>query len=247
MGTLRDEAYEKLDYLSQLTEVVVGPQNAILAQAPECVTLSYEMVDKLRQFTWGRANIFEIRLDRVLVTVFKQNNLPLSGIEHIASNYMLKVSDDFEIDFVSKTMTGAITLVKHKPQIDEKRLLELALADALNELNYCSWPAAKLKERVVVVLNTLEANRGIEWAKQLEGRVARQGHNAISALLTDVIKENKWRIRDTSVIVKIGEWINSYLSGTDGTGLVNLMKLKIMLNKDLPIYSVDEVTCVKPA
>lgn len=246
MGTLRDEVYEKLDYLSQLTEVVVGPQNEVLGRAPDRIELTFEQINSSKYRTWGVNQGYELNIGRVLTKCLPQGDWPY--VDDIKQYFKFEVSDDFEIDIRNKTMTGAITLVKTIQQVDEKQVLQIALDKAIRAINQYNWPAKRLREKIITVLNTLESGYGTEWAKNLNGRVSWSGYNAITTLLTNVIMENKWRIRDAEVILKVGVWINSYLAdeSEQNLGLVNLVKLKIMLDKDLPVYSIDEVKNANP-
>lgn len=245
MGTLRDKVYEDLDYLSQLTEVVIGPQNDMLAAVPDRIELSIADIESYRTPTWNLTGA---------LTLYKANLLRLyipgshwQYLTEIEDSFGFEVSPDFELDLENKKMTGTITLVKHKHQIDEKRILELAVTNAGRELQRGAWPLKQLKSRAVAVMNTLETDRGHLWLKTAQqGRIASQVERAIIVLLREVILDNKWRVRDTSIIVKIGTWINSYLSELEnGVGLVNLTKLKIMVDRDLPVYSIDEVKSAK--
>lgn len=245
MGTLRDEVYEKLDYLSQLTEVVIGPQNEVLGRVPDRVELTFDELNRYKSRNWGGAG-FQLDISQILYGC-----LPLADGKHvheIKQYFKLEISDDFQFDLVNKTMTGTIAMVKVVQQIDERKILEIALDGARRKLIHYDWPNKRLREKIATVLNTFEQGRGTEWAKKLEGRAAWSGGEAIKDTLSEVILENKWRIRDTAVILKIAGWINSYLSDPNDqdTGLVNLVKLKIMLDKDLPVYSVDEVKNAKP-
>jgi hypothetical protein len=245
MGNLRDEAYEKLDYLSQLTEVVVGPQNELLATIPDRAILSFEQVTNAKGYTWSRAQVYELSLVRILGEYVPDSSSAL--LEQIADNFAFEMSPEFEVNFEERTMVGTITLVKHNSHIEDKKVLELAVSDAIRAMNSYSWPSKKLRDRAMVILNTLEDGRGTEWAKGVEGRVFRQAGEAITKLLRAVILDNKWRVRDGAVIAKMGQWIGSYMMDEqNGVGLVNLLKLKIMVNKDLPVYSIDEVKRVKP-
>mgnify|MGYP000998665523 FL=1 len=116
-------------------------------------------------------------------------------------------------------------------------------------LNQYNWKGKKVQEKIITILNTIEADRGNQWWSLIQkdtssGRnIVRLGKEAIVTLIREIILENKWRIRDVKVIKKIGKWINEYIEDTKDTssGLVNLVKLKIMVQKDLPIYSIDEV------
>lgn len=246
MGTLRDEVYENLDYFSQLTEVVIGPQNEVLSRAPDRLELDFAAVNKLKERHYGSGRGFEITVEAALTSV-----LPEADWEHIRDvrqHFKFEASDDFELDLVTETMSGTLALVKTASQIDEKQILQMAIDKSCALLSYYDWPAKRVREKVATVLNTLDPGRGTEWQKNLEGRAAYQACAEIQKCLKEVIMENKWRVRDSGVIHKIGLWINEYLSddADTSTGLVNLIKLKMMIDKDLPVYSIDEVKNAKP-
>lgn len=241
MGTLRDEVYENLDYFSQLTEVVVGPQNEVLSRAPDRFELDFNAINKLKTAGWGTGRGFEITPSQALMSILPRPDWDY--IRDITKHFQWEASDDFEVDFVNQTMTGTLALVKTTKQIDEKQILQMAVDKAATHLSYHSWPSKRLRDKCATVLNTLEPGRGTEWQKNLEGRAAYQACAEIQNCMKEVILENKWRIRDSNIIQKMGMWINEYLAdeGDMSTGLVNLLKLKLMVDKDLPIYSIDEV------
>lgn len=242
MGTLRDEAYEKLDYLSQLTEVVIGPQNIVLGRVPDRLELSFEQIDKIKAQTWGGPG-FELSVSHVLYNLCDLTSEEREYVRDIVQHFQFEVSDDFELDLANQKMTGTITMVKTLQQVDEKQILQMAIDKSVGHLSHYDWPTKRLKDKIATVLNTFEPGKGTEWLKHLSGKVQFSGVNAIKETIEDCILENKWRIRDVNIIAKVGHWINSYLRDeTDqDLGLVNLVKLKIMLDKDLPVYSVDEV------
>ena len=245
MGSLRDEVYENLDYLSQLTEVVIGPQNLVLGRAPDRWDLTFQDIDKVKANWWSSSG-YDISIQKLLT-----NALPSADWVHIndiRKYFEFEVSDDFEIDFTNKKMSGTIALVKTTPQIEEKKILEIAINKATWLISHYEWSNKGLRDKVVAVLNTFEPNRGTEWAKKLDSRIGYSAQMELRNTLSHVILENKWRIRDADIILKVGEWVNSYLSDKDGTshGFVNLLKLKMMLNKDLPVYSIDEVKHASP-
>lgn len=244
MGTLRDEAYEKLDYLSKLTEVVVSPQNDVLAKIPDRTQLTFDQINNIKQSYWSNHEQFELSIYTLFYSLLERKDYEY--VNELEPCFSFEFSDDFEIDFANSTMTGTVHLVKNIQQVDEKKILETSVQRAGYLLSHFRWPNKRLKDKVCTVLNTLEPGRGTEWAKKLQGRVSWAAQRTIQFTLNEIILENKWRVRDASTIVKMGEWINSYLSDeTDtSTGLVNLIKLKIMIDKDLPVYSVDEVNNV---
>jgi len=222
MGTLRDEVYENLDYLSQLTEVVIGPQNEVLGRAPDRAELTFEQVNKVKSRVWGQPG-FTLDVSQVLIALLPQPDW--TYISDIRQHFKFEVSDDFELDIAHQKMTGIVTLVKTVQQVDEKQILEMALDKAFRFIVHYDWPAKRLRDKIVTVLNTFEQGKGTEWAKNLSGKVGRSGEQTIRATLSEVILENKWRVRDVNIILKIGQWINSYLCDEteQDMGLVNLL------------------------
>lgn len=241
MGNLRDEVYENLDYLSQLTEVVIGPQNEVLGRAPDRVELTFEQVNRIKSRTWGSRAGYELNVSQLLVDCLPRADI--AYITDIKQHFKFEVSEDFSLDVANQQMTGSITMIKTLQQVDEKKMLEIALEKANRLLSHYDWPNKRLRDKIVTILNVFEAGSGTTWAKNLSGKVSYSGQDAIRAAMSSAILENKWRIRDANIILKVGQWINGYLADeTDqDLGLVNLLKLKIMLDKDLPVYSVDEV------
>jgi hypothetical protein len=246
MSSLRDKVYEDLDYLSQLTEVVIAPQNEVLGSIPDRTELTLEMIEAVMEYTFTHLHSYQLPLEILLQEMVPGRDL--SVIRQIAENFHFEVTPNFELDLVNKTMTGSIAIVKNKQQIDDKKLLHFAVKAAENLLEPYAWPNKGLKYRAITVLNILEEGHGKEWGKKAEGRIVGQSHYAIATLLSSVILENKWRVRDATVIAKIGRWINEYMTkgDTDKTALVNLTKLKFMIARDLPIYSIEEVQRVNP-
>lgn len=240
MGTLRDEVYENLDYLSQLTEVVIGPQNEVLGRAPDRVELTFTQIKEIKQRGYG-GPAYTLSASNALMKFLPHSDW--AYVNEISQHFKFEISDDFEIDLANNKMTGTIALVKQVQHIDEKEILVGAIGKFEQELAHYNWPTKRLRDKIATVLNTFENGRGTEWAKKLDGKVQYHGCAEIKKVMEEMILENKWRIRDTNIIRKVGVWINDYLMAEDDNnlGLVNLMKLKIMLDKDLPVYSVDEV------
>lgn len=242
MGTLRDEAYENLDYLSQLTEVVIGPQNLVLGRAPDRWDLTIEDIIKFKGNAWSARGTFEISAYALLIHVLPKEDWDY--VKDILPCFKFEVSSEFELDLANKKMIGTVALVKIIQQLEEKKMLEIAIEKSVGIFSYNNWPKKRLCEKVVTVLNTFEPSRGTEWVKKLDGQTGWFAQIELKSAISDVILNNKWRVRNAAIIIKIGEWIDSYLrdNANISTGLVNLIKLKIMLDKDLPVYSVNEVS-----
>jgi hypothetical protein len=240
MGSLRDEAYEKLDYLSQITEVVLSPQAELLAELPDRVELSFEDLEKCKRRGYGSAFLWDISVDRVLNDlVVPEDKWQL--VSQIAHKFHLEIPEDFSIDLKTKTMSGPVVLVKNSHSLDENEVIEQALYSARQNMRSHTWGGKSLRTRAMAVLDLFKSGAGTEWAKTLQGSVSRSARNAIADAFQTAVKDGSWRIRDASVIANVGRWISDYLSGEDELGLVNLMKLKLMVEKNLPVYSVEVV------
>src|SRR5580765_979022 len=99
MGTLRDEVYEGLDYLSQLTEVIIGPQNEILGRAPDRVTLTFDQINKIKSRSWG-GPAFSLSTGTALMQFLNHTDWPY--VSEISSHFKFEISDDFELDLANR-------------------------------------------------------------------------------------------------------------------------------------------------
>lgn len=240
--SFRDEAYEKLDYLSQLTEVVTGPQNEILAQIPDSIIISSTLIRDNARREWGALIAMNLCVRDVIRPYLAQDQLEY--VDAIVDGFEFEVSPDFEMDLSTRKITGSITLKKVNHQIDEKEMLAHALEQASAFIKHFEWPTKRTKEKVHTLLNFLETGTGDAWLKEVVATGKRPGYYAQKILIktmSSLITENKWRIRDVKMIANIGRWIQDYMTERNEFGLVNLMKLKMMIEKDLPIYSMTEV------
>lgn len=249
MGSLKDEAFEKLDYLSQLTEIIVAPQNEVLGRLPDRIDITFDQINDSKHNDWSGYG-FRLNAYTILFRLFPKE-YP-ETLQQLQDCFILEASPDTKIDFANHTMTGTITLVKTVQQLEDKTILEIAVKQACSHLHAYNWTGKKLREKLITVINTFEDGRGTAWALQAQQngkRIAHAGRDELAKVIQETILENKWRIRDVNVIAKVGQWIESYLTDTTDKdlGLVNLLKLKIMLEKDLPIYSINEVKNANPA
>lgn len=243
MSSFKDEAYEKLDYLSQLTEVVISPQNEILANLPDRVELSYKDIFRMGHKGWGVGNALTLSIHTVLSRYNYQFHRLRDNIRtNIENSFEFEYSEDFYLDIENQTMNGSAALVKKVFQFEDKQLLETAVQNACRHIGSRHWPSKRLKERAITILDLIEPGFGRDWASRVQGKLSSNASYNIQKKFEEAILNNVWRIRNHDVIVKAAEWINDYMcSEWDNSGLVNLMKLKFMLDRDLPVYSVDEV------
>src|ERR1700744_6548189 len=109
MGSLKDEVYENLDYLSQLTEVIIAPENEILANFPDCINLSFEDILHNKSTGWGGVDL-SVSISSILASHQMGKNIDYREIETLADCYEFKFSEDFEVDFEERKIIGTIML-----------------------------------------------------------------------------------------------------------------------------------------
>lgn len=231
--------YEKLDYLSQLTEVVVSPQMELLASLPDRIEIDAELLASMQ----GDRGIYGFEMIPSITLRSVNLYAPWEQLTEIAKKFEFEYSDDFAWDPQISKMYGTCALVKKSNAFEERDILAKAASNAGYVLSNYSWPPKGLKEKVATVLDLFEPGSGLKWRQEVTGRIGWAAQQALRTAITEVITENKWRIRDAALIERVGYWINDYLADgmEQSKGLINLLKLKLMLDKGDPVYSVDEV------
>lgn len=246
MSSLRDKAYEELDYLSQITEVVISPENELLASFPNRVELSLDIIIDHITISWyGPAGSYMLDKIRLLEDISTRKNGAdqTDLLTNIESYFTFEISPDFELDIEGRKITGSIFLVKTQPQLEDHLALKFAVYRGLGQLVIGDWPSKDLKLRIYNVLNVFDPKLGDQWISSLKkNRITYKEMETLKDAYKKAILDNQWRIRDTNIIVKIADWIDEYLQDKpNNKGLVNLLKLKIMVDRGMPIYSIEEV------
>src|SRR5688500_8826061 len=109
MGSLRDEAFEKLDYLSQITEIIVSTHDELLCSIPEQTELSFKDVLASKTTFWTANPGFRITLPALLRAKY---DMSWSIARDLEDCFKFEVAPDTTIDFKNKVIYGAIRLVK---------------------------------------------------------------------------------------------------------------------------------------
>ena len=80
-----------------------------------------------------------------------------------------------------------------------------------------------------------------EYDKDLRAsRSANKKMKAIFKRLNQIFAKNEWQVKDADLMVSFIKWINQYIKDGNLAALTNITKLKIMTNKNQPIYSIKE-------
>jgi hypothetical protein len=69
----------------------------------------------------------------------------------------------------------------------------------------------------------------------------KNSYNTLKNQVKDIIRENKLKIYNGNLILKMASWIERYVLDEDLQALANFSKLKVMTHKNEPIYSMKEI------
>ena len=235
MSVFADKKYENLDFLSQITETIDAPVNAVLASLPEIKSFSYEEIVTIL------GDSYSFRMD---VGSLVRKLLQDSGINYTALSYeerqlvfgafKLETSGDLILDFETGTLHGEVILTKTVNTLADDVLQKMLGAQGIDELRYINYQSAS-HGRFNEILDLVG---GCDEAKK-----TRSINNKIRFLkrrLMKIFVDNEWRIRDNDLANKISRWARVYIETGNLAALTNFCKVKVMTHNGGPIYSIVE-------
>ena len=232
MGVFDDKKFEKLDWMTQITETIDSELNELLARLPD--RIEFSLNDILKWVSSGSQ--FSVRTDSVVRDLLAyERSLSWEESSKIVKCFKLEMSPTLTVDFERLTMEGTLTLIKVIPTLADEELQPLMGAkgiDALRQVDFDDkWPLDRLNEMLDVLGKGEEAQRTRSQKKKMI---------RIRERLREIFGDNEWRIRDMALADKIGYWIADYISTGNLAALTNFCKIKVMTHNNMPIYSVEE-------
>lgn len=237
MGVFDDKKFDELDWISQATEPIDSELNEVLGLLPEETIIDFNMFKTMLGDNYG----LELTIDR-MVSYLVQKHVSgryLTWQERNIINplFKLEMSDDIDLNFENKTITGEIKLIKTSSTLDEKVLEGMLGREGIDQLNsiYVDDMSAGMSRANEV----MEILGGCDDG--LRTRSIRKKVHAIRSRLVKLFKNNEWKIKDTELANKVGKWIKAYVVDGNLAAWSNFCRLKVMTHKDQPIYSMEEV------
>lgn len=236
MSLFQDKKFEELDWLSQITETIESDINTILAAMPDEIQLTYEDVAEI--FTDGYCSTRRLTADKFLKNILRRTctakdiNLPYEDENNIVSCFSFEVADNTIFNVEDQTLTGAISLVKHKFTFDEEFLQKGMGKDA----EFLYWTKiSRSPSRAREIARLLDVNVSQEIL-----RSNRRLGSFITNTMRRILATNEWRIRSTDLANKACNWIQRYIEDNCKASYSNFCRLKVMTHSGGPIYSIEE-------
>ena len=238
MGVFDDKKFERLDWMTQITETIDSELSDILAELPDRV--EYDAA-KLAQNIHSHSYVsFSFSSDYVVPHLI--SDLPqyraLTWAEQsaIARCFKFEISPDLEFNLETKAMSGTMALVKIVHAFEDDELQRLMGAKGLagfrsRVIFNDEWPIERFNE-ILDILGSCDEDK--------KNRSQNKKTRRIEARLREIFSTNEWRIRDMTLADKVCDWAADYILSGNLAALTNLCKLKVMTHHNMPIYSVEE-------
>jgi hypothetical protein len=237
MGVFDDQKFEKLDWMTQITETIESKLNDVLAHLPDELVID----EKLLQSFIGDSYSLSFDLQGVIRRLMKDNgdarNLSWDDTSKITRCFRLEADPEVEWNAQTGQLSGGVIRLVKLVQTFEDEDLQKCMGrrglEALRSFRWADAPVGRMNE----ILDLLGGCEDI-----MKNRSSRKKMYKIQQRLQQIFLSNEWRIRDTELADKVGLWICEYIRHGSLSALTNFCKLKVMTHNNMPIYSVKEET-----
>ena len=241
MDLFKDKTFEEMDEISQMIEPFESQINVELSQFPDEFTLDAEFFNCLIDYHRNRLN-YSVTEDLRKIIERKANGLNLALLGKTARTNTNFVSEffDFEAEegctYNAKTnvVTGEIKVIKKKIAYEDKDI-EIHMKDHLRSAFSDFYrPGEVNKPRINEILDLFNVKGGLSEKKALSKvRMLSKHYQAL-------IDDRSLNIRDVELFKRFVLWNIKYIKNGSLPALSNITKVKIMMRKGLPIYSIKE-------
>lgn len=224
----KDSTYEEFDWLTKAVEPFIFSPNDFLSQAPDKYVLSYEDILELSaHFT--RTFISELNITQFIANKFNIEMLPpqYSSIPL----YVVDIDKETCINIDERSIQGNTTLRKIRERFSEEHILQFAVNSCrkLGDVAYAEKaPASKRIDEIIAIIGA-DPNKTTSIRKKAQ---------YLKDVVSSLLKENKWDIRNYELMTSMIDWIFIYVIDGNLAALSNFTKLKCMTHNKKPIYSI---------
>ena len=228
INLFEDKQYDSLDWLNKAVESFNFPPNDVLAAMPEVFEFDFDTI--LAICLVRRA--LGINMEKFVSYAAAKAGVEL-GQARILVEEHYRLEADAVLDFEERTLTGHVRIVKTKSQLSDEDIVELLASKTYERLRYISYDKAELS-RLNEVLDLIGAK------ETRSSRSSRHKSVEIAETMAKIVKEDKWRVRDYELMLKCTDWIRLYVEDGNLAAMSNFTRLKCMVHKGVPIYSMEE-------
>lgn len=232
MSIFEDKKFEKLDWMTQMTETIESNLNLTLSRLPAEISIGIEDLKTMMKDSYY-SNYFSVRpiVLNLIRSTAEDLNLSYDDEQKIIDCFELKLDEETVVDFTNNTISKPMFVIKIKPTFEDAELQTFLGYRGLSHIRSSFFGPEHLN-RLDEILSILEVE---EKSKSVKKKT-----KALTKKMQDIFKNNEWRIRDMELADKISVWINRYILKGCLASLTNLCKLKVMTHNNMPIYSIQE-------
>jgi hypothetical protein len=235
MGVFDDKKFENLDWISQATEPIDSELNEVLGAIPEEIDIDFDTYKKMVGESYG----LDLSVDYMIswaVKKFADKTLSYEHKRAIRPCFEIQMDDTVYLNFETQKIDGSIKLIKIQSTMDEKILEGLLGREGISAVGNMWMSDSGGLSRANDIMELLG-----KCEEGLRTRSPRKKKFTIQKRVTQLFKDNEWKIKDTELANKVGFWIRDYVKDGNLAAYSNFCRLKVMTHKDQPIYSMEEV------
>lgn len=247
MSLFVDKKFESLDWFSQITEMIDCDLNDILADLPNEIEVTMDMIKK-ESYSYNK-KITCSALDFIQPLVRDSADRSSREMIILRKCFEFKINPDMVLNFEDNTMSHKLFLVKTKNAIEDSDLISLLAETGISELSDLEYQDGynvrayqkDIIKRMNVILQIISDNESDPlYPKILKSRSKTKKFSYLKAKLRKILENNLWRIRSVSLAKNVGHWIMKYIAHNNHAALLNLKKVKAITHDNVPIYSIEE-------
>ena len=227
-----DVKYDNMDWISQAVEPIESDLEARWALIPDEMEIS---PDDLYIDSSGYINLGNAARHQILKCdpMFNIGLFWPFGYDEL---FQTEINTEIEWDVINKKFSSPLILRKKKRALTQQDLMRIMVYRVSDKIRNISINSDDEVLRAREVLDLIDHSRLVA-AGRSKYKLAREINDATQAKIT----ANEWRVRNTDLALKIGEWICEYIQRGNLHAMANFAKFKVMTHNGAPIYSVKEV------
>lgn len=237
-----DEVYNNLDDISKLLEPFTCKVNDVLAKIPESIEIEFSVIkDKLFQKNGSVGDKIDIYFsDAANATI--NNNYPelkqlnISIFDFFDIQLKPHNNDDISLtyDYVSDKRNFDVFLFKKNSTISEESIKQKIV-------QYIGDSIKSSMQRAKTYSSTSFKELASLFDIDIKGARANfDKRRKIREHFEDLLKNDELMIRDLELAKRFSLWIKAFLINGDLGAIKNLCKIKILMHKKQPIYSIQD-------
>lgn len=224
----KDKEYEEFDWLNKAIEPLLFSIADSFAAIPSVVEISFEKALEFANDSYSEINFRDL---------IPKEALPYDELNYLSDFFILEMDGGTELevdlrDIPKDKMIRLRKTVDHLPEDFQRQYVSLQMNRILT--------GYRRDERHANIGRINEVMDIIGCNENRRSRSVYYKMSAISATMSKIVLEDKWRIRNLDLAIKAARWITHYVFDGNLASFQNLIKMKCMTHNGDPIYSVQE-------